>query len=247
MLSVRRRFATTFLFLFLMSMTAFSQAVLTNDQIIEMVKAKLTSSLIISQIRGSKTNFDLSTAELIRLSHANVSEDIIAAMRNPQMVIRSDSKPVIGPSTTGVQNTIKLPDGEKLRLMLAEDISSATANVGDRITFTVAEEFKVGDVVLISKGAQAVGSITEAKKKGMLGRGGKLNMQMEHVKSVDNQNIRIRATAAREGDDQTGKTVAVFVLAGPFAVLVKGKDIVVHKGAEYAAYTDESKDIAISQ
>lgn len=230
----------------LMCGAAFSQAALTNDQIIEMVRAKLTSSLIISQIRNSKTHFDLSTPELIRLSKANVPEDVIAAMRMPSSVVQPKIQ-AAGSVSPGTQSVIKLPDGEKIRLVLAEDISSATANVGDRITFTVAEDFKVGDTTLITKGAQAVGSITEAKKKGMLGRGGKLNMQMEHVKAVDNQNIRIRATAAREGDDQTGKTVAVFVLAGPFAVLVKGKDIVVHKGAEYAAYTDESKDIAISQ
>lgn len=68
--------------------------------------------------------------------------------------------------------------------MLSADISSATANVGDRITFTVAEDFKVGDLVLISKGAQAVGSITEAKKKGMLGRG----WEAEHANGTRQSN-----------------------------------------------------------
>ena len=71
-------------------------------------------------------------------------------------------------------------------------------------------------------------------------------MQMEYVKAADNQNVRIRATVSREGDDKTGKAVAVFILAGPFVFLVKGKDIVVHSGAEYPAYTDESKDIIVS-
>jgi hypothetical protein len=215
---------------------ASAQTVLTNDQVVEMVNAKLTSSLIIGQIRNSKTNFDLSTSEMIRLSHAGVPEEIIAAMRKASNVSNVNA--------TG--NTVKLPDGEKLRLVLAEDISSATASVGDRINFKVAEDLKVGDTVVISKGASAVGSITEAKKKGMLGRGGKLNMQMEYVKAADNQNVRIRATVSREGDDKTGKAVAVFILAGPFVFLVKGKDIVVHSGAEYPAYTDESKDIIVS-
>ena len=109
------------------------------------------------------------------------------------------------------------------------------------------EDVKVGDAVVISKGASGVGTIAEAKKKGMLGRGGKLIMHMEYVKSVDNQNIRVRASASREGDDKTGKTVAVFVLAGPLAVLVKGKDVVSTRGTEYSAYIDEEKEIIVNQ
>src|ERR1035437_7565571 len=66
---------------FLICTLALGQTVLTNDQILEMVNAKLTSSLIIGQIRNSKTNFDLSTSQMIRLSQAGVPEEIIAAMR----------------------------------------------------------------------------------------------------------------------------------------------------------------------
>src|SRR5450759_2191715 len=184
---------------FLICTLALGQTVLTNDQILEMVNAKLTSSLIIGQIRNSKTNFDLSTSQMIRLSQAGVPEEIIAAMR----------KASNGSNANATGNTVKLPDGEKLRLVLAEDISSATANVGDRINFKVAEDLKVGDTVVISKGASAVGSITEAKKKGMLGRGGKLNMLMEYVKAVDNQNVRIRATISREGHENLGRVEEV--------------------------------------
>jgi hypothetical protein len=99
----------------------------------------------------------------------------------------------------------------------------------------MAEDVKVGDVVVVVKGAAAHGSITEAKKKGMLEPGGKLTMTLEGVKAVNGQKFRVRATTGREGDDKTGKTVAVAVLAGPFALLVKGKDVVSPKGTEYTA------------
>lgn len=140
---------------------------------------------------------------------------------------------------------IKLRDGERIRLLLREDISSATANVGDRINLTVAEDIKVNDAIVIGKGASAVGSIVEAKKKGMLGRGGKLTMSMEFVKAVDDQSVRIRSNAAREGDDKTGKTVVVFIFGGPLAVLVKGKDVVATRGTEFSAYIDEEKEILV--
>jgi hypothetical protein len=56
---------------------------LTNDDVIQMVTANLSESLILSQIANSQTRFNLSTAELIRLSTSGVSDTIIEAMRAP--------------------------------------------------------------------------------------------------------------------------------------------------------------------
>ncbi len=66
---------------------------LTNDQVIEMVKSGLSSSIVISHIKEEKTNFDLSTPELIRLAKERVPNDVIEVMKNPQA-------PVAAPKTT---------------------------------------------------------------------------------------------------------------------------------------------------
>ena len=57
---------------------------LTNDNIIQMVDAKVAPAVILSQIRNSKTAFNLSSAEVIRLSKAGVPETVIESMRNPK-------------------------------------------------------------------------------------------------------------------------------------------------------------------
>src|SRR2546427_8873513 len=54
--------------------------VLTNDKVITMVKAGLLPSIIVNKIRASKTNFNTSTDELIRLQQARVPAEIINAM-----------------------------------------------------------------------------------------------------------------------------------------------------------------------
>src|SRR4030095_12159913 len=54
--------------------------ILTNDKVITMTTAGLPASIIVNKIRSSKTNFDTSTDELIRLKKARVSDDIINAM-----------------------------------------------------------------------------------------------------------------------------------------------------------------------
>ena len=57
--------------------------VLTNEKVITMVQAGLPANIIVNKIRASKTNFNTSTDELIRLKQANVHDDVINAMVNP--------------------------------------------------------------------------------------------------------------------------------------------------------------------
>jgi serine/threonine protein kinase len=60
-----------------------AEIALTNDTIIEMVQAKVSIPVILGQIRSSKTKFDLSPAEIIRLSKAKVPSSVIEGMRDP--------------------------------------------------------------------------------------------------------------------------------------------------------------------
>jgi serine/threonine-protein kinase len=56
-------------------------ALLTNDSIVQMLEAKVPIAVIVGQVRSSKTQFDFSTAAVIRLSQAGAPESLIQAMR----------------------------------------------------------------------------------------------------------------------------------------------------------------------
>lgn len=56
------------------------EEVLTNDSVITLVKAGLSSTIIVNKIRSSKTSFNTSTEELIRLKQARIPDEIVAAM-----------------------------------------------------------------------------------------------------------------------------------------------------------------------
>ena len=66
---------------------------MTNQNVLDMVEAKVPETTIINQIRSSKTNFDLSTAGVIQLTKGGVKGNIIEVMRNPK------------PDTTQAQRT----------------------------------------------------------------------------------------------------------------------------------------------
>jgi predicted Ser/Thr protein kinase len=57
---------------------------LNNDGVLAMIKENVPTQVILGQIRSSKTNFDLSTAEVIRLTKGGVPASVIEAMRNPK-------------------------------------------------------------------------------------------------------------------------------------------------------------------
>jgi serine/threonine protein kinase len=80
---------------------------LTNDGVMEMVKENVPAQVILSQIRSSpKTNFDLSTAEVIRLTKGGVPPNVIEAMRNPK---RAATASVSAP-TSAKQSTPARPE-----------------------------------------------------------------------------------------------------------------------------------------
>ncbi|HEX8087948.1 MAG TPA: hypothetical protein VF762_03800, partial [Blastocatellia bacterium] len=53
---------------------------LTNDTIIMMTAGGLSASIIVNKIKTSKSNFNLTTAELLRLKQAKVADEVINAM-----------------------------------------------------------------------------------------------------------------------------------------------------------------------
>ena len=81
---------------------ASSAEILTNDKVTAMIKAGLPSSVIVNKIRMSKTNFNTSTDELIRLKQENVAEEVINAMINPAAAVLSPTEGSGYPKEIGV-------------------------------------------------------------------------------------------------------------------------------------------------
>src|ERR1044072_4026076 len=101
------------------------------------------------------------------------------------------------------ENLKVLPDGTEFTVVTTEEISSKTAAEGDPLTFKVSEDVKVGDKVVIAKGALVKGSITQAKKAGMMGKGGSLGIRVDSTTTVDGQTLKLRSSKGKEGDDKT--------------------------------------------
>ena len=143
------------------------------------------------------------------------------------------------------ENVKVIPDGMEFTVVTVDEITSKTAAEGDPLTFKVAQDVKVDGQVVIAKDSLVKGVVAQAKKAGMMGRGGSLGIRVESAMTVDNQKLKLRSTKGKEGDDKTGTTVALVVLFGPLGFLKKGKNAVIKPGTEIKVYVDEEKKVAI--
>ncbi len=190
---------------------------LTNDQVIQMVKSGIAKTLIVSQIQNSKRDFNFSTPEVIRLAKEGVPEDVIAVMRNPEA-------PASPPK---VVNAI-LKSGTRVPLVLSSDLLFSTAQDGSRLEFAAAEDIKVDDRVVIAKGAAATGSLADAEKRKLFGRGGKITVVLESVKAVDGRNLKLRATPVTAPASRS-----------------KDKDVASEQGSAFVGRIDQDEPVAL--
>jgi len=143
------------------------------------------------------------------------------------------------------ENVKTIPDGTEFTVVTVDEITSKTAAEGDPLTFKVAEDVKIDGQTVIAKDTIVKGLVAQAKKAGMMGRGGSLGIRVESTMTVDSQKLKLRSTKGKEGDDKTGTTVALVVLFGPLGFLKKGKNAVIKPGTQIKVYTDEEKKVAL--
>lgn len=145
-------------------------------------------------------------------------------------------------------NKVQLLSGTKIKLELAQELSSKKSKTGEEVIYYVSEDvLSPNQEVLIRKGARAFGKITEAKRAAMFGRKGKLQFTVEEVEAIDGTKVPLRSTVNKEGKNQTGTMVAVTALVSVFGVFIRGRNITIDQGTVVEAYVDSNAAIAVSK
>jgi hypothetical protein len=233
---------------FLASFVVFSsllaQEVLTNEAIVKLSKAGLGEDVIAGMINNQPGTYSLDSDSVVALKQAGVSDKIMSAMINRSSapaVINATGSPV---PTAGAGGMV-LHDATPVRLRLNRNLSSAESKTGDTVDFEVLDEVKVGDTIVIPRGATAIGSVTDAEKKRRMARGGKLDVAIDSVRLVDGEKVALRGVKENSGGGHTGLMTGAIVAtaivawpAAPFFLFMHGKDTMMPKGTEITAYVD---------
>ncbi len=136
-----------------------------------------------------------------------------------------------------------LKEGTEVPLRFAQDLSSKHAVSGDSVQLSLTQDLIVDGKTVARAGSHATAEVTNAKKAGMMGKGGELNIRLDRL-VTETGKIRLRGTKAREGDDKVGTAVALTVLFGPVGLLKHGKNIEIAEGAPLMGYVAEDVKLA---
>ena len=132
-----------------------------------------------------------------------------------------------------------LTEGTEISLSFVDSLTSATASEGDRFTLRLDDPVKVDGHTVIAAGSTAVGTVVSAKKRGFMGKGGDLNVQINYV-SAGEERVRLRGNRGKAGDDKVGTAVTLTVLFGPLGLLKRGHDVIIKPGTQIKAYVDQN-------
>ena len=236
--------------------------------------------VLYSQLRNSPNKFNLSAAEVIRLTSAGVPLTVIEGMRDPKslpstpnVAVNNVTKsaapkatepkavppsvlapPPITPvpvtaapisatevvtppaprpvAPVGTTRQVVLPDGSPFTISLAADIPD-NAKEGLQLRFVAGSDVKVGDAVVIAKGAVATGQISQGKGRLV----GKMQLRLLTISAVDGKIYKIRALSSRTNKDQQRPVET--------GTKPKNKDSAADAGTQYIAYADGDMTVAV--
>lgn len=147
------------------------------------------------------------------------------------------------------QDQAILREGSPVRMRLNRTISSANVTLGENVDFETLDDVTANEAVIIPKGSTAMATITEAVHRRSMGRGGKLNVNIDYVRLPTGEKLPLRgvqdATGGGHAGAMTGAIVAtaiVFFPAAPLFLFIHGKDITIPKGHEVTVYTNSDYD-----
>jgi hypothetical protein len=155
-----------------------------------------------------------------------------------QQAVATMPAPAVSAAAAPTSANLVLTEGTDVNLKFDQDLSSKTAVEGDAVEFVLAEDLKVGDVVVAKAGCKAVGEVTNAKKSGMMGKAGELSVRVDYVR-VGTTKVHLRGSKGKEGDSATGATVALTVLFGPIGLIKHGKNIEIPKGSPLKVFVSD--------
>lgn len=177
---------------------------------------------------------------IILLSATALLSTPLVAQSNAPMPL-----PVQNEGVTPTGNAV-LPANTEVLLQVSQEVTTKgkSWSEGDQFKLSVVKPVMLGDYVVIPEGAPAYGRITWLTDKGMFGKSGKMDIELEYVE-VSGRKLRIDGTYRQEGEGNTLATVGGVIAAGPFAAFITGRSGRIPEGRELMATTESPIELAL--
>ena len=147
--------------------------------------------------------------------------------------LEASKSPVTPPAPRNTAS-VTVPDGRPFMIRLNADVPN-DADEGTPLRFTVKEDLKIGDLLVIAKGATVTGQIVNGGKKRIIGST-KMTMRLIDAETTGGK-LRLRSLPGRRADGNYERPVDTGVK--------KSKDVAAGSGTEYVAYVDSEQTLTV--
>lgn len=141
------------------------------------------------------------------------------------------------------QTTVILQEGTRIEVKLEDSVSSQTSTVGQIVNFSVVRNIVVLGKVVITAGTPAYGEVIGVISKGNVGKAGAVSMTVSYTKAVDGQNVPLRSTFSKTGEDKQGTSIALSLILCPLFLLKKGTGSEYNPGTRFQVFVDRNVEI----
>jgi hypothetical protein len=145
-----------------------------------------------------------------------------------------------------IPGKVVLPQGTTVHLVFASPLTSKTAEVGDKIALTLDQDVVLDGIIAAPKGSPATGRVVQVDKPGFGGIPGQVNFHVDAL-NVHGTVIKLRRTAAFEGQAKPPSATVLIPIVGPLALFKHGTDAVIARGTPVDATIDSDTALIASK
>ena len=136
--------------------------------------------------------------------------------------------------------SVVLPKDSLVKIEFTSPLSSKTARTGDPVSFKVADNLYVNDVLVLSKGATGVAEVSKVVQPRSFGRDARIDVKFSHVFAVDGNKVpiyigKLAKQEAKTAAGAAGATIGGMIVLGPIGAIggafVTGQSIVIPEGS----------------
>lgn len=124
----------------------------------------------------------------------------------------------------------RVADGTAVTIEILEPLNSALLKRGDKFRLRLAEPVLVEGKPVLASGVEGVGEIVHAEKSRSGGKAGELLIAARYLETSGTQVPLRGLKVGGRGKDNTNAAMATAFAVGPFALFVRGREIVIPAG-----------------
>jgi Chitobiase/beta-hexosaminidase C-terminal domain len=122
-----------------------------------------------------------------------------------------------------------------VHMVFAQDVTSKTAEIGDKVLLTLAEDLTLDGAIIAHKGDSATVTVTQVEKTGAGGAPGEIDFQADPLYTSLGL-LALRGAATLEGQANLPNAAVLIPVVGDFTLFRHGKDANIKTGTPFTAY-----------